>query len=120
MSYVDRAPPIRSLERLPRLLLQNSVSCATPSMEGHHMTHPLQKYLAERTPEERCAFAEKASSSPVSLRLAARGYKTGGTPKISAEFAARIEAASDGELPRDTVSATCAACPLACAARSQA
>ena len=77
------------------------------------MPNILIDYLAALTPEARAAFAEKAGSSPMSLRLAAHGYKTGGKLSLSPEFAARIEAASEGELPRTLLSDTCAKCLFA-------
>lgn len=81
------------------------------------MTNPLIKYLNTKTPADRKVFAEAAGSSATSMRLAAHGYKTGGKLAITPEFAARIEAASDGALCRTELSGVCAACPLACASR---
>lgn len=83
------------------------------------MTNALLAYLTARTPEERCEFAAKAGSSAMSLRLAAHGYKTQGTLAITPEFAARIEAASDGALSRLELSTVCAACPHACASHAK-
>lgn len=77
----------------------------------------LIKHLNTMTPAERVTFAEKAGSSATSMRLAAHGYKTDGLMVISPEFAARIEAASEGALCRTELSAVCGACPLACASR---
>lgn len=83
------------------------------------MSNPLLKHLNSMSPEQRGEFAERAGSSPMSLRLAAKGYKTEGRLTITAEFAARIEKASDGELCRTSLSKTCAACPMACATRKE-
>lgn len=77
------------------------------------MPNILLDYLASLTPAERAAFAKKAGSSAMSLRLASHGYKTGGRLALSPDFAARIEAASDGKLSRTLLSETCAKCPFA-------
>lgn len=77
------------------------------------MPNILLDHLAAMSPDARTSFAKKAGSSPMSLRLAAHGYKTGGQLSLSPEFAARIEAASGGALPRTQLSDTCKKCPFA-------
>ena len=77
------------------------------------MINPLKTYLRRLTVEQRVAFAERAGSSDTSLRLAANGYKTDGVLVITPAFAARLEAASNGELKREELSSTCAQCPYA-------
>ena len=79
------------------------------------MTNPLKAFLASKTPEEIVAFAEKAGTSPGTLRLAAHGYKTSKALNISPAFAARLEQAdTSGSLLREEMSDVCRACPYAC------
>ena len=79
------------------------------------MSNPLKAFLASKTPEEIVEFAEKAGTSPGTLRLAAQGYKTARALNISPAFAARLEAAdTSGSLLREEMSDVCRACPYAC------
>lgn len=76
------------------------------------MTNPLKAFIAAMTPDELAAFADRAQSSPGTIRLAAQGYKTGRLLSVSPEFAARLEQAdTTGSLLREEMSPTCGACP---------
>lgn len=77
------------------------------------MDNPLSRYLKTLTPEQREQFADAAGSSPASLRLAAKGYKTEGCLSLTPEFAARLEKASGGALSRSELSPVCCDCPFA-------
>ena len=77
------------------------------------MSNPLLEYLKSMPPKARAAFAANAGTSPGALRLAAKGYRTGGRLAISPELAARLERASGGLLKRADLSPVCAACPHA-------
>lgn len=72
--------------------------------------NPLKQHLDQLTPAKRVAFAERAKTTPESLRIAANAYRTGKL-NLSPEFAARIERASKGELHRAQLSPVCARCP---------
>jgi hypothetical protein len=79
------------------------------------MTNPLKEFLAAKSPEAIAEFAEKAGTSPGTLRLAAQGYKTGRHLNISPAFAARLEEAdTSGSLLREEMSDVCRSCPYAC------
>lgn len=75
------------------------------------MPNILLDYFNRLTHAEKKAFAMRASTSIATIRLAANGYKTNAALVIGPEFAGRLEDASDGALPRDTLSPVCASCP---------
>lgn len=73
--------------------------------------NPLKKYLISLTKDAREAFAAKAKTSTETLRVTAHGRN--GKVEITPAFAARLEKASRGALPRTKLSPVCAACPHA-------
>lgn len=75
--------------------------------------NPLAKWLSRATVKEREALARRAGTTPNSLHVTAGAYRNGGKLNMTAEFAARIENASDGALRRDELSPVCKACPYA-------
>ena len=58
------------------------------------------------TAAQKRRLAKRAGSSYVALSNAAHGFR-----QIGAERAGRLEAASDGQLKRGELCATCARCP---------
>lgn len=88
------------------------------------MIPALQKYWYSLSPIAKKKFALRAGSNIVSIRLTANGTRKqttiDGQPlkACTAEFAARLETASDSEVFREDMSPTCRECPLACAGRA--
>lgn len=84
----------------------------------------LHKYWYSLSPAAKKKFALRAGSNIVSIRLTANGSRKqttiAGQPlkACTAEFAARLETASDGEVRREDMSPTCRDCPLSSAGRS--
>lgn len=83
----------------------------------------LAKWLSKATLHQKALMAKYANSSVAAIRLASKAYRTGGDVNLTAEFAARIEAAVDQtnnetvdgpRMPvvrREDLCHACAACP---------
>lgn len=83
----------------------------------------LARWLALATIHQRELMAQWANSSIAAVRLASKGYRTGGSINLTAEFAGRIEEAVkrvnyetvDGsnlpEVRREHLCQACAECP---------
>lgn len=77
----------------------------------------LLEWMVKATTEQKNKLALFADSSVASIRLAAKGYRKDGELDVSADYAARLEFASQrvgGELPalrREELCKTCAECP---------
>jgi len=64
-----------------------------------------KRWMKFTSPEKRRAVAKGADTSPAQLHHLVTGYR-----KASSDLAARIEAASNGEVTRADINETCRSC----------
>lgn len=84
------------------------------------MTNPLLEHCYTLTTQQKKALAARIGTSPAGLHQMAHAYRTAGKLSLTADLAARVEAATDGAVRREDCCVACGRCDLAKKARAGA
>lgn len=79
--------------------------------------NPLLEHTYTLTADGRKALAARIGTSPAGLHQMAHSYRTKGRLSLTADLAARVEAATDGAVRREDCCIACGKCDLAKKAR---
>lgn len=77
----------------------------------------LSQYMSGLTADGRKALAARIGTSPAGLHQLHKAYRTAGKLSLTADLAARVEAATDGAVRREDCCVACGRCDLAKKAR---
>lgn len=79
--------------------------------------NPLLEHTYTLTADGRKALAARIGTSPAGLHQMAHAYRTKGVLSLTADLAARVEAATGGAVKREDCCVACGKCDLAKKAR---